>query len=239
MSMSPRLLRPRATGFDPRSISGLFAWYDATDASSITLNGSNVSQWNDKSGNGRNVVQTTAANQPAYVTNGINGKPAIAPDGTNDNLSLSAAITAFTPKYMVGVFKPVSDNGGPYVKVGGDSDGIGLGQGATVHDNNGYNIIALHEGVAWRNSGIVMTQNAGVIISYQYETCLFRSYPYGSADLADTAASSATNIRFGGYSFRFTDGYIGEFLIYTNVLSSTDRTRLEKALGSKWGITVT
>lgn len=41
-------------------------WLDANDTSTITLNGSTVSQWNDKSGNGRNAVQATAANQPGW-----------------------------------------------------------------------------------------------------------------------------------------------------------------------------
>ena len=39
-------------------------WFDAADATTITLNGSNVSQWNDKSGNNRNATQGTAAAQP-------------------------------------------------------------------------------------------------------------------------------------------------------------------------------
>ncbi|MFM5944980.1 MAG: hypothetical protein ACKO9G_16710, partial [Dolichospermum sp.] len=38
-------------------------WLDAADSSTITLNGSTVSQWNDKSGNGRNAIQATATNQ--------------------------------------------------------------------------------------------------------------------------------------------------------------------------------
>ena len=41
-------------------------WLDATDSGTITLNGATVSQWNDKSGNGRDVLQSTAANQPAW-----------------------------------------------------------------------------------------------------------------------------------------------------------------------------
>jgi hypothetical protein len=41
-------------------------WLDAADASTIVLNGSTVSQWSDKSGNGRHAVQATAANQPAW-----------------------------------------------------------------------------------------------------------------------------------------------------------------------------
>jgi hypothetical protein len=44
----------------------LALWFDAADASTITLNGSTVSQWNDKSGNGRNVSQAVTAQQPAY-----------------------------------------------------------------------------------------------------------------------------------------------------------------------------
>lgn len=42
-------------------------WLDAADASTVTLNGSTVSQWSDKSGNGRNATQSTAASQPAYA----------------------------------------------------------------------------------------------------------------------------------------------------------------------------
>ncbi|MFM6579432.1 MAG: hypothetical protein ACKPIX_07645 [Dolichospermum sp.] len=46
-------------------------WLDAADASTITLNGSTVSQWNDKSGNGRHVSQSTAARQPTLIGNRI------------------------------------------------------------------------------------------------------------------------------------------------------------------------
>lgn len=84
--------------------SALSLWLDAADASTITLNGSTVSQWNDKSGNGRHATQATAANQPAWGrgrnllrysedflwTNGawvnsqisVTQNAAVAPDGT-------------------------------------------------------------------------------------------------------------------------------------------------------------
>lgn len=42
-------------------------WLDAADANTVTLNGSTVSQWSDKSGNGRNATQPTAASQPGYA----------------------------------------------------------------------------------------------------------------------------------------------------------------------------
>lgn len=61
-------------------------WLDAEDTSTITLNGSTVSQWADKSGNGRNVSQATAASQPAYSASNLNGKPGLVFDGSNDIL---------------------------------------------------------------------------------------------------------------------------------------------------------
>jgi hypothetical protein len=42
----------RSKQFDPRTIPGIGLWLDASDLSTITLNGSNVSQWRDKSGAG-------------------------------------------------------------------------------------------------------------------------------------------------------------------------------------------
>lgn len=79
MPMNNKLMRPRATGFDPRSIAGLALWLDAGDASTVTLNGSNVSQWRDKSGSGLspNATQSVAISQPAFTTSAINGRPAI------------------------------------------------------------------------------------------------------------------------------------------------------------------
>ena len=66
-----KLWRPDELG------ASLALWLDAEDTDSITLNGSNVSQWDDKSGNNRNHVQANAANQPPLISAAINGKPAL------------------------------------------------------------------------------------------------------------------------------------------------------------------
>jgi hypothetical protein len=52
-------------------------WLDAADASTVTTVSSAVSQWNDKSGNGRNFTQSTSGNRPALTTNALGGKPEI------------------------------------------------------------------------------------------------------------------------------------------------------------------
>lgn len=74
MAMSPRLLRPRASGFNPKSIAGLYLWLDAADSATVTLNSGNVSQWRDKSGGNRHFSQASASRQPAYTIGGRAGK---------------------------------------------------------------------------------------------------------------------------------------------------------------------
>jgi hypothetical protein len=75
--MSPRLLRPRQVGgFTPRSLTGITSWFDAQDTSTITLNSGNVSEWRSKAG-GWTASQSTAANQPGYVSNFLTSRRAV------------------------------------------------------------------------------------------------------------------------------------------------------------------
>ncbi len=50
----------------PGGISSIVAWFDASDADSITQSGGAVSQWDDKSGNGNHATQGTASQRPTY-----------------------------------------------------------------------------------------------------------------------------------------------------------------------------
>ena len=52
-------------------------WLDAADASTITESGGAVSQWDDKSGNGRNATQPTSGNRPTYQSSVQNSKNVI------------------------------------------------------------------------------------------------------------------------------------------------------------------
>jgi hypothetical protein len=57
-------------------------WLDAADSSTIILNGSTVSQWNDKSGNNRHAVQATASAQPTRTVT-QNGNLTLTADGND------------------------------------------------------------------------------------------------------------------------------------------------------------
>jgi hypothetical protein len=64
-----RLFRALSPVFNPTLISGCSLWLDAGDRTTFTFSsGSNVSQWNDKSGNGYSVIQPTVSNQPTLTS---------------------------------------------------------------------------------------------------------------------------------------------------------------------------
>ena len=46
-------------GFDPRSVPGCSLWLDGADTGSMTLSGSSVTQWRDKSGSSNHFTPTS------------------------------------------------------------------------------------------------------------------------------------------------------------------------------------
>lgn len=57
-------------------------WLDASESSTLTLNGSGVLNWADKGSDALDAYQTTASLQPQLVENGLNGKPVVWFNGT-------------------------------------------------------------------------------------------------------------------------------------------------------------
>lgn len=78
----------------PRDLStSLALWLDAADSSSMTLSGSNITQWNDKSLFGNHVLQSTTNKKPNY-TFGVPGTaspPKVVFSTTNSQVLNSAA----------------------------------------------------------------------------------------------------------------------------------------------------
>lgn len=67
----------------------LLAFWDAEVPSSMTLAGSSVTTWRD-SKNGYAPTQPTPGSKPTYSANGLNNRPCVTFDGTDDSLDLAA-----------------------------------------------------------------------------------------------------------------------------------------------------
>jgi hypothetical protein len=108
-------------------------WLDAADASTVTTVSGAVSQWNDKSGNGRNAVQATSTDRPAYTANELNGKSVLTLDGTNDFMTVAnadALNAQISPSTVAVVYKKSAG-----FRVMQKKDGLGIENTAWFFDD--------------------------------------------------------------------------------------------------------
>ena len=211
--------------------SDLALWLDAEDTASITLNGSTVSQWNDKSGNDRHATQDTAANQPTYKATDavLGGKPSVGAPSAAGTVgvvapSLTAQTLFFVMAYGTGV-ETVFPGFSAYPTVFSGPNANGQqrgGMGTTATDD-------------WFSSG------------------MWAAYPFVNAATTTSTVAlpmPASILRFEGPSAvtqswgighnmisanRSWAGPIGEVVALTGVLSDEDRQKLEGYLAWKWG----
>lgn len=213
-------------------------WLDAADASTITLNGSTVSQWRDKSGNARHVAQATAANQPTYTANGLNGKPVLTFDGINDFLQA----TSFTVSRIVSVMVVASTNNtaqNQYLL--DESNSATYGGGLSIRFATtgsvrfwGQDVIAITD-----IAGVI--QGAASIIGGVENNSVRNAFLNGVSSpnsIPGTSTRNALNPRIGHSNLLggFLDGIISEIVLTDSALSTTDRQRLEGYLAWKWGL---
>lgn len=243
---SRRFLLSNQTRFTPTSIANLALWLDASDASTITLDGSNnVSQWNDKSGNGKHATQATTTKRPSYQTAVQNGLNACRYDGTDDCLQV-ASLTLSGQLTIVLACKTTTAK--PFfVEHSADTN---LNQGFYVNGNSPFTIgsnrtatglFSANAPLSWFGAaaGVAAIRFLGSVVSGSAYSV--RKNGVSQATINTTIASSASitntlNIgaRNNGAALA-SDGDYYEIMIYDRPLTDTEVGTLETYLKAKWG----
>lgn len=221
-------------------------WLDAADSSTITLNGNNVSQWSDKSGNARHATQSTAAYQPTYVGSTFaNNKQAILFDGASDRLVTSYDYTGSDVTLYVVVSR---ESGGDvqqwiYSSYGGTNTTY-LTAPLWVRGQSSEEWATYTN--AWNLSGVALsTNNTPAILGLDasINSAIMDMYTNGTR-----TAQYLTGDRFDGGgrrnyigaeldgANRFFNGRIGEIIQVESRLTTTVRQKLEGYLAWKWGL---
>lgn len=260
------ILPEYATPFDPNSISGLSLWLDGQDISTlwqdqggtvpVTADAQSVLRWDDKSPNGWDF---SAASAPATYNTvaGLNANPSVRFSGSqglgSNALNLIDTTTVFvvveffaTPGVGVGysVWR-LNDAAGPTYQ---EYFPINSG-GYQPHTFKGdYGGAAPAVGVAdaldTSPHRITYTFNNGdptLPGSYTFSIDGVSKSIVGSANVGAVAGDTAS---VGGrmsstgpnFSALGMNGWIGEVLAYSNVLSAPDIASVEAYLSSKWSI---
>lgn len=250
MPMNNRTLRPRASGFNPKSIAGLEVWLDGSDSTTFTLNGSTVSEWRDKSGNSRHFSQATALRQPAVTAAAKNGKSAVS--FTNDWMT-----SVFT--YNVGSIFVVWDQ--PTTQ-DVDTNAAVFGQRTSSSNKAANGTLAFlltmpyQTNVSpWTNPTIAVDPKPASA-SYRLNGAVpgasftdfatgvnIRTTPDRWQHMSATfsAVSGSKSFVLGADPFTASsrlmqNGHIAEVLLYSAQLSSADVLKVEGYLIAKWGL---
>ena len=223
-----KLWTPAALG------SSLALWLDANDASTITLNGSTVSQWRDKSGNARHVAQSTAANQPTYTANGLNGKPVLTFDGAQ-RMAASFSVAEPYENWFV-----LQINGTPATYIFRDGIDETANRVSMVVTNNSLSIASENGANLSTGTGFSFPYGSPLIIGGRYNGSSSSIFVNGTVVATGTAGTVTTNGltiggRYNGSSLNVT-GFYAEHILTNGVLSTTDHQTLEGYLMHKCGL---
>jgi len=200
-------------------------WLDAADDSTITESGGAVSQWDDKSGNGRHVTQGTPANRPTYNATGLNGKATVDWPASINSVFLENTST-YSPGRLIGVAD--YDGSNPFDAYNG-----------LVSFNYSVDsdlFITANSGTSWFGSYQVFLNGSSAASSTALPTILS---PFIFASNANIS-SSRTNTYIGtdrGIAGRSWRGKMAEIIILPTAPSTYERNRIEGYLAHKWGLT--
>lgn len=241
----------------PNTIPNLALWLSAD---SVVLNGSNVQQWTDRSGNANHAIQNNAAQQPTRVNNitSLNNYPVVNFNGTDDFLEIADTPSIdFTDKMTIfivtkqsvlmtdkailckwdyatqgswGFQTNFSDNKEMVMFIANALNDGGGNYMSTLNANNTDSVFYIMTLVYNGNESV----NVNRIKFYKNGDSLSTS-PVGaiSSSLQNSSATLKIGM-FGGSLLRYYNGDIAEIIIYDTTLTTTQRQQVEKYLSDKY-----
>ena len=234
--------------FQPVDIDGCVLWLDAADRQSLTLSGTDVTAWKDKSGSG--YVATPI--DSAITTTTLNGTPALLFGGnrmTIPNFTWNMSFTSimvWNPYYgsqMIGLTASTNPAAAWY-------DYISTGNWALIYLNAATsstdpNYIRGPTDPYPGAPAPVVTGNQWFIFSIGYTagTTTITNYAVNGSARTANAVTAQTGTNTGAYFINglsngaYDYSQIGEIIHYNTSLNNSERQQVESYLAWKWGLT--
>lgn len=222
---------PIAGNFSPLFLSGCQLWLDAGDATSLTLSGSTVTAWRDKSGNGRNAA---IAGSPQYTRpTRLNAPYAISFNGSSDS-----ALVTYTVAQPYTIFVVSTQKDPVYLDVFSFVFNSTISTGAMLYYGDFPSTLIMaasatnsYPGINYF-SGITAVYGAffsGASSTLSYNGTLITGLSPGT--------NALTNLYFGrDWNAAFAAADVGEVIVYNRALSLFERQQIEGYLSWKWGL---
>jgi len=210
----------------PTVISGCQLWLDGADSSSssMTLSGSNVTTWIDKSGTGNNMT-VTGTGYP-FLSTTSSGLQCIGFNGSNNFYKASTVMSGSNNTYFFVATATTNTTGG--LMYWGDNGRV-LGDWFYYNNPVGYFSFSSNQFFTPSNALVAITENVGVLCT---------GYINGTSNGSQSSVSMGSNqsLMIGSQSANYWKGTIQEVIIYNSAFTTTQRQQVEGYLAWKWGI---
>jgi hypothetical protein len=222
----------RGYGFLPTQVSGCVLWLRADQG--ITLNGGTAQAWADLSGNGGDVSNVTAANQPTLITSdpAYNGQATLsfinaAPDAMS---SPTFVVTQPNTYVFVGEADIVGGANSQFI----DS---AAGPNRQIVGSDASGNLILYAGNTLNST---TPTNSKCIVMVGFNGANTKAYVNGSitAAISGNVGANSSNISVGGRTGGYLQGKVAEVICYNRVLATNEAIMVNRYLGARYGILV-
>ena len=216
----------------PPVVSGISCWYDA--AQGVTTSGSNVTTWNDLSGNGHHA--TTASGTPTLVASDTEiSRPAVHLRGGNTYLNCAGAFSSIVKEQYLIVRSPNATWNG-----GGSFLGRTTGRASSYNMSNGTTAFWFDQAPAAVSKNGTVVSSSSSVNNTNHELSPITNYMVLKITVNDAGVAtfaSAPNYQIGKNDGLGTmDFDVAEIIGYDHALSSADETLVGSYLTVKYGM---
>ena len=262
--LTTSFFRAFRAGQRPQTISSasqlpnLEVWYDASVSAASTFNsgvitsGTEVTSWHNGGGLSSHDWNSTGGKRPEWINNVQNGKGVVRFNASTDDadtdeiLSINpiAYLQSLAACTMVIVFRTLSTSAGRRILTSSNTSGFQWGQNGTqwvgtfaggaytvdnvTADTNFHHIITTFDGSKTGNSNRVKNRFDGSEATLTFSTNV-------NATTSPTASSFYGGVDAAGNT-NYWNGDLGELMIFTRALNSSEVLAIESYISSKWAI---
>lgn len=230
----------------PTDIATLVGWWDASDAASVQLDGSLITNWLDKSSVGRNAVPTNSIRNPYYVSGVINDLPGIAfatssTDRANIKHFVMAPIDSTTCTVIAAYRRYGSGATSQFALLGNDNTTNAYA--SLVHFSDAKIYVGFSTGRRVSDSAYADDNRyvLTAIMAGNETTSVVRLNGSDISMAAPLSLSVSTSFSMIGFRRQMATGgsylhYLGELMVFSSALATGDVANAENYLKAKWGI---
>lgn len=252
MPLSPRLMRPVSRGLSsPNQISGLAAWWDSSDNATLTTSSGVVTAWADKV---RGITASTDVGWAAPALAAINARQSLQFNGTQTRLTTTDAefcslasgadlrrltilyvctVPFISSRFVTSFSSTSSDN--PFF--GGMHHTTAASWRVSARTNTASNLTLTSAATHLLNTPYIVSciSNEDRVIGRANGAQVINSFVVRPVAITVNLFSIGALVRPSGAS-NFFAGQLGDVLVYSRDLPTTELQQIERWLAGRWGI---